>query len=148
MARQVLTLRDISLQREVEIPFRAPGDPSVPSVTPKKDEYTDRLLKYIPAEVVACYIFVIGFIQKLTKPEDIKIASWVIFFLFCILTVWYLWKILKVRKVQQLVISLIAFIVWVFALGGPFILLTWYNPVYGEILLPVYTLVAAIWEAD
>jgi len=39
-------------------------------------------------------------------------------------------------------------VVWVFALGGPFALCGWYNPVYGSILLPVFTLLVAIWEAE
>lgn len=148
MTREVLTLKDIKLLNEPGKASRALADPAVPTVPTKKDEYFDRLLKYIPAEVVACYIFVIGFIQKLTNPEDVKIFSWVVFIVFCFLAVLYLWRILKVKKIQQLAICLIAFVVWVFALGGPFALLAWYNPVYGEILLPIYTLTIAIWEAE
>ena len=44
----------------------------------------------------------------------------------------------KVLKLQQHIISFLSFVVWVFALGGPFLLFSWYNPLYGEILLPVY----------
>jgi hypothetical protein len=51
-------------------------------------------------------------------------------------------------KLQQHVISLFSFVVWAFALGGPFALCGWYNPVYGSILLPVFTLLVAIWEAE
>jgi hypothetical protein len=54
----------------------------------------------------------------------------------------------KVLKLQQHFISLLSFIVWAFALGGPFALYSWYNPVYGSILLPVFTLLVAIWEAE
>jgi len=64
------------------------------------------------------------------------------------LTPLYLWRVQKILKIQQHVISLLSFIIWVFALGGPFAMYSWYNPVYGEILLPVFTLGIAIWEAE
>jgi hypothetical protein len=147
MAREVLTLKDIKfLNESAKVARGVPADSSVPA---NKDEYFDRLLKYIPAEVVACYIFVMGLIQKLPAGSpEIKVIHWIVFVLFCVITFFYLWKPLNVRKIQQLTISIVAFIVWVFALGGPFALYAWYNPIYGEILLPIYTLVAAIWAAE
>jgi hypothetical protein len=145
MARQVLTSKDLKRSNESGRPLKGA---SATTTSDTKDEYFDRLLKYIPAEVVVCYIFVTGLIQKLSGPVEMTIFQWSIFVIFCFLTILYLMRVLKVKKVQQLAISLIAFVVWVFALGGPFTQLAWYNPVYGEILLPIYTLVIAIWEAE
>jgi len=34
--------------------------------------------------------------------------------------------------------------VWLFALGGPFALLDWYEPAFGAIVLPLYTLIVPI----
>ncbi len=143
MGREVLTLKDI---RE----FKKSGDRvAEEAVYPVgKDNYVDRLFKYIPAELVAGYIFVTGIVKRLTDSGEIRIIHWLLFFVFCVLTPLYLWRVQKVLKLQQHIISFLSFVVWVFALGGPFALFSWYNPLYGEILLPVFTIVIAIWEAD
>jgi hypothetical protein len=145
MAREVLTQNDIKKFNESGRAARGPSDVTVPA---KKDEYLDRLLKYIPAEVVACYLSVLGRLPDDPTGSDTKVIQWVVFIGFFILTFFYLWKFLKIHKFQQLIISLVAFVVWVFAFGGPFTFLAWYRPLYGDILLPVYTLVIAIWEAE
>jgi hypothetical protein len=145
MAREVLTLKDIKKFNESGRAARGPSDVTVPAT---KDEYLDRLLKYIPAEVIAFYIFVIGRIPENPVPPEAKLLQWILFIVFFFLNFGYLWRVLHVRKYQQLIISLVAFVVWVFALGGPFTFLEWYKSLYGEILLPVYTLAVAIWEAE
>ncbi len=142
MEREVLTAKDIER-------INQPGSESkFPAGTVTRDGYFDRLFKYIPAELVAGYIFVLGVVKQLTDAGEIKLFQWSLFVIFCILTPLYLWRVQKVLKLQQHIISLLSFVVWVFALGGPFTLLGWYNPVYGEILLPVFTLVVAIIEAE
>ena len=145
MAREVLTTRDIQRFNQSEAGSRIPAGATYP-VT--KDGYFDRLFKYIPAELVAGYIFVLGVVEQLTDAGEIKVFQWLLFVIFCILTPLYLWRLQKVMKIQQHIISLLSFVVWAFALGGPFALCGWYNPVYGSILLPVFTLLVAIWEAE
>ena len=142
MKREVVTAKDIER-------INQPGAESrIPAGTISQDGYFDRLFKYIPAELVAGYIFVLGVVKQLTDADEIKLFQWSLFIVFCILTPLYLWRVQKVRKTQQHIISLLSFMVWVFALGGPFALSGWYNPVYGEILLPLFTLIVAIWEAE
>lgn len=145
MAREVLTLKDIQKYKKSVDPARLTEDAVYPV---GKDRYVDRLFKYIPAELVAGYIFVLGVVKRLTDSGEIMVLHWILFFIFCGLTPLYLWRVQKVLKLQQHIISLLSFVVWVFALGGPFALFSWYNPLYGEILLPVFTLVVAIWEAE
>jgi hypothetical protein len=145
MAREILTLNDIQRFSKPGADPRLPGEASSPSTA---DSYVDRLFKYIPAELVAGYIFVTGIVKRLTDTGEIRIIHWLLFILFCILTPLYLWRIQKVLKIQQHIISFLSFVVWVFALGGPFTLFEWYNPLYGEILLPVFTIIIAIWEAE
>jgi hypothetical protein len=144
MKREVLTSKDVKVANESGRVTRGPADVTVPVV---KDEYFDRLLKYIPGEVVACYLLVAELMGKLAGKEQ-QIIHWLVFAIFCLLTYLYLWKKLHVTKVQQLIISVFAFVVWVFALGGPFALYGWYDALYGAILLPVYTLTVAIFEAE
>ena len=145
MAREIVTLGDIQKFMENTETSKTREDQAYPS---GKDGYFDRLFKYIPAELVAGYIFVLGVINQLTDPGKVKFLHWVLFIVFCILTPLYLCRNQKVRKVQQHLISVVSFTVWCFALGGPFALYGWYNPVYGEVLLPVFTLIVAIWEAE
>jgi hypothetical protein len=135
MSREIISEKDLVKARE-----------TAPAAT--SDSYVDRLFKYIPAELVAGYIFVTGVTNQLTQGVGIRILHWSLFVVFCILTPLYLWRIQKVKKVQQHIISIISFVVWVFALGGPFSFYGWYNPVYGQILLPVFILIVAIWEAE
>ena len=142
MNREIITSKD--LQRISQ----SGSESKLPAGTATRDGYFDRLFKYIPAELVAGYIFVLGVVQQLTDAGEIRIFQWLLFIIFCILTPLYLWRVQKVLKVQQHIISLLSFIVWVFALGGPFALSGWYNPVYGAILLPVFTLIVAIIEAE
>jgi len=145
MPREILSTRNIQKYNQTETASKLPTGTAYPAT---KDGYFDRLFKYIPAELVAGYIFVIGVVKQLTDAGEIRVFQWLLFALFCILTPLYLWRVQKVLKIQQHVISLLSFIVWVFALGGPFALCSWYNPVYGSILLPVFTLLVAIWAAE
>lgn len=126
------TARAMGLQKEV-LDIRA----AVSTPVPKPDDYQSRLLKYIPAEVVAVYLTLEG-IVKSAADQQIWLL-WVIFGLLLIGTPLYLWRVAKVPRKVQLSISTIAFAVWIFALGGPFASQTWYEPVYGAILLPIYT---------
>jgi len=145
MAREVLTLNDIQRFNKSGSATGLQGETSYPTGA---DTYVDRLFKYIPAELVAGYIFVLGVVKRLTDTGEIRFIHWLLFILFCILTPLYLWRVQKVVKIGQHIISFLSFVVWVFALGGPFTLFGWYNPLYGEILLPVFTLIVAIWEAE
>ena len=145
MAREIVTLRDIQKSSQNT---EASKTSEAQLFLSSKDGYFDRLFKYIPAELVAGYIFVFGVINTLPDVHQLKFLHWALFIIFCILTPLYLWRIQKVHKMQQHLISVVSFIVWCFALGGPFASYGWYNPVYGEVLLPVFTLIVAIWEAD
>ncbi len=151
MARQVVSQNDLKTLRSLDqVPDVQPADDQpVVSSTTKADGYLDRLLKYIPAEIVTVYILVQGLVMQLDHDSDPFIPIlWGVFLVFSLLTPLYLWRIQKVTKITQLVISLVAFAVWVFALGGPFTTFGWYDPIYGEILLPVFTLVIAIVIAE
>lgn len=108
------------------------------------DTYKDRLFKYIPADVVAAWTAITGLISGAQISPGI---FWVLFFVFIVLTA--LWTHRQTSQKDQppakiqIVIASIAFIVWVFALGGsssPFSAFSWYSQVYGSILLIVYTL--------
>jgi hypothetical protein len=106
-----------------------------------EDKYKDRLLKYIPVEVVTFYLSLAAIIAAATDVPDW--LSWTIFIIGIVATPFYLRFYLQVSDRIQLAVSTLAFIVWVFALGGPFREVAWYKPVYGGVLLPIFTFFAA-----
>ncbi len=126
--RQVVTQKNINL-----VQAKSPG------ATLKPDDYLTKLVKYIPSEVVALYITLYGIASAAKEEISFTFISWLIFVIGILGTALYLWRVAKVSDWLQLIVSTIAFVVWVFALGGPFSSLSWYHPIYGALLLPVYT---------
>jgi len=112
-------------------------DGSAEAVQP--DPFPDRVLKLIPAEVVAAYIAVFQ-IMKSTKSE--KWVYWLVFFLLLFANILYK-KQVKVTDWRQWLITSIAYILWVFSLGGPipgFHIGNQDPVVLSSILVPVFTL--------
>jgi len=105
------------------------------------DTYRDRLFKYIPAEVVTLYLALNATLASAGNTP--QWLHWVIIIVGLIGTPFYLWFAQKVRVRLQLIISTVAFLVWVFALGGPFTEISGYKPVYGALLLPIFTFFVA-----
>jgi len=161
MGRRVITAKDVAvgLRAEVAAERRALGKPAtIPggritarprgdilaarAMAPQADDYKMRLLKYIPAEIVAGFLAIDGIIKSTTEVS--VVVSWIVFFVLLVLTPFYAWRITtepnKPTAKADIIVSTIAFFVWVFALGGPFSSLGWYLPIYGAILLIVYTL--------
>ncbi len=119
---------------------RASDATNPPTHSDKQDQFTDRLLKYIPAEVVVVYVFVEGLIRNAPADVPREKVLWCVFFL---LAGWYLGLSNPRPEGKQenaiATISTFAFAVWVFSLGGPFVSFSWYKPFYGTLLLPLYT---------
>ena len=108
---------------------------------PPEDKYKDRLLKYIPGEVVALYVTLTGIAA--TAANAPHWLGWAIFAVGVVATWVYLRFALDVRDRLQQFISTLSFCIWVFALGGPFKDLAWYQPIFGALLLPVFTFFVA-----
>jgi hypothetical protein len=108
------------------------------------DKYADRLLKYIPAEVVALYVGLSALLAAASGAPPF--LAWVIFAVGVVGTAVYVIRSQPPPSLVHVAISIIAFIVWVFALGGPFLQLPWYMPIYGALLLPIYTFFVAFIE--
>jgi putative flippase GtrA len=117
----------------------------------KLDTYFDRVIKYIPADIVAAWVAVVGIVKSGATGTSAALALWIAFVFGAILTAIWTWKQTSVAGLpavpKQILISSVAFIVWVFALGGPqFDGLTWYNPMYGSLLLIAYTLIVGLFD--
>lgn len=119
--------------------------PGTPAAAAPSDTYVTKLIKYIPSEIVAVYIFIEGILNSMNAAG---LLQWIIFAFLLILTPIYMWRVTH-DKTQppawgQIIISFFSFAIWVFAMGGPFTTLSWYNPLYGSILVALYTLVIPI----
>ncbi len=131
------------------MPGEEKGKESLPSRT---DTYIEQVVKYIPSEIVAAYLFLDGILKSSEKVTET--FFWGVFLFLLAATPAYIWAITaekeectgKVRKPawDQIVISFFSFAVWVFAIGGPFTYLSWYHPVYGSSLLVLFTFLPPI----
>jgi hypothetical protein len=116
------------------------------------DSYFEKLVKYIPADIVAGYVAISGI---LTEHNNQPLwLTWSVFGVLLGLTPLYVCY----RKTEppgfvfsktfHWVTACIAFTAWVFALGGPFATFTWYQPYLGSIVLILTTLIIPVLEGQ
>jgi hypothetical protein len=104
------------------------------------DTYFSRLLKYTPIEPIVGFIVTSAMVPP---PPLFARTSWIVFFAFLLLTLVYFRFFLKVGTLQTAVLTL-AFCVWVFAIGGPFVMLSWYQRLYGGLALALFTIIVPL----
>lgn len=113
----------------------------------KTDAYFDRVIKYIPADIVGAWIAASGLINSTSNIPRTTLL-WIIFVVGLIFTpTWTLIQTKESKKrlaITQTIISTGAFIVWVLAIGGPFATMDFYRPVYGSLLLIFYPLLVGL----
>ncbi len=113
----------------------------------KVDTYFDRIVKYIPADIISAWVAVTGLISG---RDDIPVNAilWIAFIVGIIVTAFWILRETSEPPgkpaLTQTSISTGAFVVWVFALGGPFSTLAFYKPVYGSLILILFTLVVGL----
>ena len=118
--------------------------------TNKADDYMSQVLKHIPSEIVMAYVSIEGVLRTTYNPgvpherEMLLKLLWIVAAALTILTPLWLWRVMRVKRFEQLFISTLSFPVWLFALGGPFALQDWYEPAFGAVVLPLYTLLVPI----
>jgi hypothetical protein len=99
------------------------------------EEYLGRLLKLIPSEIIAVYMAIQGFIPKESAKWGLSIVSLVLL----IITPFYLKYTQKVEKNAQVFVSTASFLIWVYAIGGPFVYWNIYQAWIGSALLLIWT---------
>jgi hypothetical protein len=131
-----------------DLPRPSDADSPVTPPVATADEYKDRLLKYIPAEVVAAYLAIQGIIPSITGPGASQTALWIAFLVLLFLTPFYLMRVQNVSKRVQLAISTVSFAIWVFSVGGPFAFFPWYQSAMGAVVLLLFTFAVPIIEPN
>ena len=127
MAREIMTAADVKARGLAAAP---------PSPQQQPDGYQEKLLKYIPADVIMLYVTLDTIVKQAggTAPHG---AAQGIFWVGLCFTPLYLWRAAKISKAVQLAISTGAFAVWVLGLRNP--PFDNWNPFWGTVILPIYT---------
>jgi hypothetical protein len=104
----------------------------------QENSFLQVLLKLIPSEVIAVFVFVQGVLPGKFWPHFIMAL------VLIGLTPLYLYHAAGVRTRVQLVLSTLSMMVWIYAMGtGPlrFVHPPYYEPWHGAVVLAVWTLV-------
>ena len=125
------------------------------TATADVDKYKDKLLKLIPAELVGAYLTLKSIIDSAAIEEGLLVLQWIVFGMLVILTPVIYVVLYKVKLPKQVVITTIAFVIWVFTVGGPFDYFFQYEggilPIKGviaSIILVFYTLIVPVLLTD
>jgi hypothetical protein len=116
------------------------------------ESYFEKLLRYIPGDIVAGYVALNGIIVG--EAGNSPILQWIVFGALLVLSPLYMCYMkteppgINLSKAFPCVVAALSFAVWVFALGGPFAAQwpTLYKPVFGSVLLILTTLFIPVLE--
>lgn len=113
-------------------------------VVPSGDDYSTKLVKYVPPELIGAYVFLSATIGTNATVKDRPWWLGSLLVAMLALTVLYDWRVLNIVRPGQIAISVIGLAIYVFAVGGWFATTTWYQPWYGSIALVVFGLLIAV----
>ncbi|MGH2970451.1 MAG: hypothetical protein ACRDK0_15515 [Solirubrobacteraceae bacterium] len=107
------------------------------------DGYFDRIIKFIPGDIVAAWVTISGILQPRANAAAVW---WGILVVLVGVTYWWTLKQTALPNAppgtKQAIVSTLAFLVWTYALGGPFATQPWYDSGIGAVLMIVFTLVS------
>lgn len=126
--------------------------PPPPPPTPTEASYFEKLLAYIPSELVGAYLCMDGILKEASLDNPVWLY-WAIFGASIALAPLYVLfrpstnSILKCTQKFRAITATVALAVWIFAMGGPFaVTFDWYRPVFGSLLLVITTLAIPVFE--
>jgi len=122
--------------------------PAVPAVPAKADDYFDRLMKYIPVEIITAYLLIDGIIRSLLQPGALTWGLILVFLAGAVGTWFFAQQVLGITRRVQLTMSVIAFVVWVFAIGGWFSTLQFWVPGWGTIAVIIFGVLVKVVKLD
>lgn len=155
MSREIITKNDVARIRaelqelaELRQKMGAVAGPPAQIAVPTEDKYKDKLLKYIPADVIAIYLTLHGFVPTLPPAAPRKTLYWIIFALILVLSIPWQRLVAKIGNWTQVWIGTGAFLVWAISVGDPFTHenFEWYYPAYGAMILALYTFLIPVFE--
>jgi hypothetical protein len=141
------TAGDVPKTLDAKPPASVPEAAAAPGgvVVPTEDDYITKLLKYIPIEILGAYLFMQTVVDTNVTTSHAH-AIWLLCLLIGagVLTVAYDRWVLSILRATQLLMSVLAFAVYVFAMGGWFATTGWYHQWYGSIAVPTFVVLVGI----
>ena len=131
-------------------PAGAPRGGTAPAQSAAAKGWLERVAKYVPSEVVATYLALLGFLPGV--PENIQSGMAIGAFVVCwILTPVYLNAMAHTDqpKMKHIGVSSMAFPIWAYAVGGqngvfgPEVL-NWYNVAVASMILVVFSAISGL----
>jgi hypothetical protein len=112
------------------------------------DTYFDRVIKYIPTDIVSAWVAVTGIVKGAGAGVPTNAVLWGCFVFGALLTPFWTLKQTQMEGVPpawlQASMGTVAFVVWVFAMGDPFTSLSFYHQLYGSLALIAFTLISGL----
>lgn len=140
----VYSTKDVAAaQRRQPIGTAAPPGGVTP---PTADDLVSKLLKFVPIPVLGLYLMAVGVVGSATEGSEQE--NWLLglLVLFTLATLAFVKRVLHVQRGSQLLVSGVAFLVYVFAIGDWFATRSWYDPFQGTLALIAFALVALIYQ--
>lgn len=142
--RQIITKKDAENSMVI---FQKAGVTKQPPL--REDTISDKIIKYIPVEIVSIYVFLQKAVEtSAKKPSDVTIL--VTIGVLFIANIAFMVLAQKVRRFSQVCISSIALLIWIYSLGEPVsvALGNYYNPLASMALLAFFTLIPPMFNIE
>jgi len=143
--RNLITAKDVeqlktSLAKEEPI--------AVQDTQPTADDFLDRLMKYVPIEVIGLYTVIEVNLKGLVEQQNLK--NWLLglLVLSLICTFLYVKYYLKVIRTMQVFMSVLAVGIWVFSIGGWFGEFDFWAAGWGVIAVAIYAVIIKIMKLN
>ena len=111
---------DVKGMKRLVVPLPPADRATGASADQKGDKLLARMIKYIPSEVIAGYLFIIGIVEGVVGDDFLKIFfAWVILGFGALMTYIYLNVVGQEEptKKKNLAISIVSFLLWAYALS-------------------------------
>ena len=115
----------------------------------KTDDYSDRIVKFIPGDVVAAWLAITTAIKSAAQPPSER-TLWIIFVIGLVFAAAWTWRKTSEQNKEpayiQIAISTVAFGVWAYATGGtsPQWPGTLYQPLMATLILVGFSLLSGL----
>ena len=130
--------------------------------------FQDKLVKLIPTEIVGAYMVLagmLGFAPPTTgtnvpaaaetataavtavttaNPDLNATLIVVVAVILFVLTPLYLWRVSKVTNGIQIAVTTFSYVVWVYTLGGPFVVWKIHYPLIASVVLVLWSVIAPL----
>lgn len=105
------------------------------------EDYLERVAKYVPVEIIAAYMFVRSIVPAQGASGAIPpVLELALFGALLVLNALYMWRFggAVPKRGLQIAVSCISFVVWAYAIGGPFFWGALEVLVHGSVVYPTF----------